>query len=105
MTGGPRAGPSGMDAPGGLCRPHNLGVVQCGDLYLSAHAQLLYTDTVDNVVGDKNSPSRRCEGTRVQAYRLPPPLAAPAELDPALLAFVKCHITSFVKWDILRVLA
>ena len=26
-------------------------------------------------------------------------------LDPALLAFVKCHITSFVKWDVLRVLA
>jgi hypothetical protein len=32
------------------------------------------------------------------------PVAQP-ELDPALLAFVKCHITSFVKWDVLRVLA
>jgi hypothetical protein len=29
---------------------------------------------------------------------------AKQELDPALLAFVKCHITSFVKWDVLRVL-
>jgi DNA-binding IclR family transcriptional regulator len=27
------------------------------------------------------------------------------ELDPALLAFVKCHITSFVKWDVLRLLS
>ena len=32
-------------------------------------------------------------------------LAAHPELDPALLAFVKCHITSFVKWDLLRVLS
>ena len=28
-----------------------------------------------------------------------------SELDPALLAFVKCHISSFVKWDILRSLS
>lgn len=28
-----------------------------------------------------------------------------SELDPALLAFVKCHITSFVKWDVLRTLS
>ena len=27
------------------------------------------------------------------------------ELDPALLAFVKCHITSFTKWDVLRCLS
>lgn len=27
------------------------------------------------------------------------------EFDPALLAFVKCHITSFVKWDVLRALS
>jgi DNA-binding Lrp family transcriptional regulator len=27
------------------------------------------------------------------------------ELDPAVLAFVKCHITSFVKWDVLRSLS
>ena len=27
------------------------------------------------------------------------------ELDPALLAFVKCHITSFTKWDVLRYLS
>jgi hypothetical protein len=32
-------------------------------------------------------------------------MVVPAELDPALLAFVKCHITSFVKWDVLRALA
>ena len=32
------------------------------------------------------------------------PLLQP-ELDPALLAFVKCHITSFAKWDVLRALA
>jgi hypothetical protein len=30
---------------------------------------------------------------------------AHTEFDPALLAFVKCHITSFVKWDVLRALA
>lgn len=27
------------------------------------------------------------------------------ELDPALLALVKCHITSFSKWEVLRALA
>jgi hypothetical protein len=27
------------------------------------------------------------------------------QLDPALLAFVKCHITSALKWEALRVLA
>jgi len=27
------------------------------------------------------------------------------QLDPALLAFVKCHVTSPVKWEVLRVLA
>src|SRR5579884_2715980 len=25
--------------------------------------------------------------------------------DPALLAFVKCHLTSFARWDVLRMLA
>ncbi len=29
----------------------------------------------------------------------------PTEPDPALLAFVKCHITSLAKWEVLRVLA
>jgi hypothetical protein len=29
----------------------------------------------------------------------------PADPDPALLAFVKCHITSPAKWEVLRVLA
>ncbi len=27
------------------------------------------------------------------------------DLDPALLAFVKCHVTSPLKWDVLRLLA
>ena len=27
------------------------------------------------------------------------------DLDPALLAFVKCHITSFTSWDVLRALS
>ncbi|HET6319173.1 MAG TPA: hypothetical protein VFG86_22185 [Chloroflexota bacterium] len=27
------------------------------------------------------------------------------QVDPALLAFVKCHVTSALKWEILRVLA
>ena len=27
------------------------------------------------------------------------------QLDPALLAFVKCHVTSPAKWEVLRVLA
>ena len=29
----------------------------------------------------------------------------PIDPDPALLAFVKCHITSHAKWEVLRVLA
>lgn len=29
----------------------------------------------------------------------------PVDPDPALLAFVKCHITSPAKWEVLRVLA
>jgi hypothetical protein len=40
----------------------------------------------------------------VQAHRSQT-LVVHSELDPALLAFVKCHITSFVKWDILRSLS
>ena len=32
-------------------------------------------------------------------------VTAPADVDPAMLAFVKCHVTSFAKWDVLRVLA
>ena len=28
-----------------------------------------------------------------------------ARCDPALLAFIKCHLTSMVRWNILRVLA
>jgi hypothetical protein len=32
-------------------------------------------------------------------------LVVHSDLDPALLAFVKCHISSFVKWDVLRSLA
>jgi DNA-binding IclR family transcriptional regulator len=27
------------------------------------------------------------------------------QLDPALLAFIKCHITSPAKWEVLRILA
>ena len=27
------------------------------------------------------------------------------QLDPAMLAFVKCHVTSAVKWEVLRILA
>ena len=27
------------------------------------------------------------------------------QIDPALLAFVKCHVTSPVKWEVLRILA
>src|SRR3954451_10065744 len=49
-------------------------------------------------------PSRCCEGTRVQAHRSHT-MVVHSELDPALLAFVKCHITSFVKWDVLRTLS
>jgi len=73
---------------------------------LSAYRLLLYTDSTDSVVGEKNAPSRWSEGPSVQAYRVQTPTPIPsAELDPALLAFVKCHITSFVKWDVLRALA
>jgi hypothetical protein len=71
---------------------------------LSANRRLLYTDGVDSVVDEQVSPSRWSEGPSVQVVRSQPPIAS-AELDPALLAFVKCHITSFVKWDVLRALA
>jgi hypothetical protein len=27
------------------------------------------------------------------------------EHDPAILAFIKCHVTSFLRWDLLRLLA
>jgi len=27
------------------------------------------------------------------------------QLDPAMLAFVKCHVTSAVKWEVLRIIA
>ena len=32
-------------------------------------------------------------------------LVAPPELDPALIALVKCHITTFMKWDALRAMS
>jgi DNA-binding HxlR family transcriptional regulator len=32
-------------------------------------------------------------------------LSPDLELDPALLAFVKCHVTSPVKWEVMRTLA
>jgi hypothetical protein len=31
--------------------------------------------------------------------------AGPPTVDPALLAFVKCHLTSFARWDVVRALA
>jgi DNA-binding transcriptional ArsR family regulator len=33
------------------------------------------------------------------------PLGSWSELDPALLAFVKCHVTSILSWEALRFLA
>jgi hypothetical protein len=71
---------------------------------LSSFGRLLYTDSVDRVVDKKDSPSRWSEGQSVQIVRTQPTMTT-VELDPALLAFVKCHITSFVKWDVLRALA
>lgn len=35
----------------------------------------------------------------------PNPGLDPEDPDPALLAFIKCHITSLAKWEVLRVLA
>lgn len=35
----------------------------------------------------------------------PNPGLNPEDPDPALLAFIKCHITSPAKWEVLRVLA
>jgi hypothetical protein len=34
-----------------------------------------------------------------------PSWSAAHNADPALLAFVKCHVSSFARWDILRLLA
>src|SRR5947209_7919540 len=44
--------------------------------------------------------SRRCERIVELSPRAP---FAPGT-DPALLAFVKCHLSSFLRWDVLRVL-
>lgn len=33
-----------------------------------------------------------------------PPRFGPLEHDPAILAFLKCHVTSFLRWDLLRLL-
>jgi DNA-binding MarR family transcriptional regulator len=33
------------------------------------------------------------------------PYLGQADHDPAMLAFVKCHLTSFLRWDLLRLLA
>src|SRR5207244_1998272 len=46
----------------------------------------------------KNCHSRCCEAFMVFSPGL-------EQLDPALLAFVKCHVTSPVKWEVLRILA
>src|SRR5919206_2294989 len=59
---------------------------------------------VSTVSSARRSPSRCSEGKRVQAHRSQT-MVVHSELDPALLAFVKCHITSFVKWDVLRSLS
>ena len=37
-------------------------------------------------------------------FLTPTPGLDPVDPDPALLAFVKCHITSPAKWEVLRVL-
>ena len=43
---------------------------------------------------------------RVQEHRSQTLVVQPhPDLDPALLAFVKCHITSFTAWDVLRALS
>ncbi|MGI9145026.1 MAG: hypothetical protein ACR2IK_00500 [Chloroflexota bacterium] len=33
------------------------------------------------------------------------PSPDPEQPDPAMLAFIKCHVTSTVKWEVLRILA
>lgn len=38
-------------------------------------------------------------------FLTPTPGLDPEDPDPALLAFIKCHITSPAKWEVLRVLA
>jgi hypothetical protein len=38
-------------------------------------------------------------------FLTPSPNLDDPEPDPALLAFVKCHVTSLAKWEVLRVLA
>src|SRR6185312_11753932 len=48
------------------------------------------------------SPSRCCEA---RMFLTPSSDLDPVDPDPALLAFIKCHITSLAKWEVLRVLA
>src|SRR5262249_36310907 len=38
-------------------------------------------------------------------FLTPTPGLDPSDPDPALLAFVKCHVTSPARWEVLRVLA
>jgi hypothetical protein len=45
-----------------------------------------------------NGSSRCCEALMFHSPGLD-------QLDPAMLAFVKCHVTSAVKWEVLRILA
>jgi hypothetical protein len=47
----------------------------------------------------------KCRSRCCEAYMISPVSTGLEQLDPALLAFVKCHVTSTVKWEALRVLA
>jgi DNA-binding MarR family transcriptional regulator len=51
--------------------------------------------------GDADTSSRWSEALVDNLF----PSPAHLEHDPALLAFVKCHVTSFLRWDLLRLLA
>src|SRR5690349_3747573 len=43
-------------------------------------------------------------GANMQARNTATAVFVQAECDPALLAFIKCHLTSMARWNILRVL-
>src|SRR6266487_6432934 len=51
--------------------------------------------------GDADTSSRWSEALVDNVF----PSPAHLEHDPALLAFVNCHVTSFLRWDLLRLLA
>lgn len=105
LSGGPFGVKAEEFCPAGrLCSGHNESFVNSVLTNGPVLSRSRYTVGVDSVVGETLNHHNAVRGMRVQAHRSQTLVVHP-ELDPAMLAFVKCHITSFVKWDVLRSLS